>query len=74
MTPAPTLTPTPPPTFTPAPPTVDLSRLAPSAPPTIEPTPAPSAPNIQRDLIFLYFGLAALIVVIFLWVRGEGRA
>jgi len=74
MTPAPTLTSTPPPTFTPAPPTVDLSRFTPAASPTVEPTPAPAAPNIQRDLIFLYIGLAALIVVIFLWVRGEGRS
>ncbi len=73
-TPTPTSTLTPSPTATPAPPTVDLSRLTPPASPTIGPTPAPAAPSVQRDLIFLYLGLAALIVVIFLWVRGEGRA
>lgn len=71
-TPPPTLTPTPTQTLTPPPPTVDLARLTPPPTPTALPTFAPlPSKSVQRDLLFLYLGLAVLIVVIFLWVRGE---
>jgi len=81
-TPTPTVTPTEtpvPPTATLAPPTVDLSSWTPAPMPgetplwpTVAPTAGPGyGPNL--DLILLYLGLAALLVIVILWMRAEKR-
>jgi hypothetical protein len=88
ITPTPTHTPTPsitptetpiPPTATLAPPTVDLAAWTPVPTPGDTPLWPREAPAARTgygpglDLILLYLGLVAVLVIVILWIRAERR-